>query len=219
MRIVYSMIQGNKGQKSGRYNQSGFTLLELIVSMTILSLVTVLIGSGFRLALDSWEKGETETEWTQRLRVLSMLLTQQLKSAYPYKVDDGNEKVVLFEGESDSMLFVTSLADLNYGGFKWVRYSYKNETLLYNEGLLPDKELDDVIKKNEEVIDENLEELMFEYYSRESSEWMESWSQGEELPGAVRIKISNFQPFSIYIPIYRKDKREFEAIENSSNET
>ncbi len=202
----------NRIQSRRRDNQDGFTLLELIVSMTILSLVTVLIGSGFRLALDSWEKGEAETAWTQRLRVLSMLMSQQLKSAYPYKIntedEDENEKIVLFDGKQDSIMFVTTLADSVYGGFKWVKYSFKDETLIYNEGILPDKEVDEKETGDGEIIDTDLDEVNFEYFSSDDSEWKESWDTKERLPGAVRIKISNFQPFSINIPMGRNEKQE-----------
>ncbi len=188
----------------------GFTLLELIVALSILSMVTVLIGRGFHLGIDAWEKGESETTWTQRLRVLSGLMSQQLKSVYPYGMEIDDEKVILFKGESDSVLFVTTLTDSLYGGFKWVRYSFRDETLMYKEGLLPDKELTGKMSGDDEIMDTNIEEIKFEYYSPEEGEWKGSWDFGEDLPGAVRIKISYFQPFYIIIPLGAKDKDENE---------
>ncbi len=184
----------------------GFTLLELIIAITILSLVTLMIGSGFRLGLDAWKKGEKETIATQRMRVLSGLLSQQIKSLYPYEMEIEDEMVVVFKGKSDSVMFVTTLTDSSYGGFKWVRYSYKDENLLYKEGLLPDKELIKKISVNEEVIDSNIGEVKFRYYSPDEGEWKESWDFGEELPGAVSVKISYFQPFLITIPMSLKEE-------------
>jgi general secretion pathway protein J len=193
-----------------RTSVSGFTLLELIIALSILSMVIVLIGRGFHLGINAWEKGESETRWTQRLRVLSGLMSQQLKSAYPYMVEIDDEKVILFKGETDSVLFVTTLADSLYGGFKWVRYSFREETLMYREGLLPDKELTGEISGDDEIMDTNIEEVKFEYYSPEEEEWKESWDFGEDLPGAVRVKISYFQPFFINLPMGPKDKDENE---------
>ena len=189
---------------------SGFTLLELIIALSILSMVIVLIGRGFHLGLNAWEKGESETRWTQRLRVLSGLMSQQLKSVYPYRMEIDDEKVILFKGESDSVLFVTTLTDSLYGGFKWVRYSFREETLMYKEGLLPDKELTGEISGDDEIMDTNIEEVKFEYYSPEEEEWKGSWDFGEDLPGAVRVKISYFQPFFINLPMGTKDKDENE---------
>ncbi len=193
-----------------RTSVSGFTLLELIIALSILSMVIVLIGRGFHLGLNAWEKGESETRWTQRLRVLSGLMSQQLKSVYPYRMEIDDEKVILFKGESDSVLFVTTLTDSLYGGFKWVRYSFREETLMYKEGLLPDKELTGEISGDDEIMDTNIEEVKFEYYSPEEEEWKESWDFGEDLPGAVRVKISYFQPFFINLPMGTKDKDENE---------
>jgi general secretion pathway protein J len=189
---------------------SGFTLLELIIALSILSVVTVLVGRGFHLGIDAWEKGESETRWTQRLRVLSGLMSQQFKSVYPYRMEIDDEKVILFKGESDSVLFVTTLTDSLYGGFKWVRYSFKEETLMYKEGPLPDKELTGEINGDDEIMDTNIEEVKFEYYSPEEEEWKGSWDFGEDLPGAVRVKLSYFQPFFINMPMGPKDKDENE---------
>jgi general secretion pathway protein J len=191
-----------------RSSDSGFTLLELVIALTILPLIILIIGNGFRLGMNAWEKGEQETVWTQRFRVLSGLLSQQIKSAYPYIMEVEDEKVAVFEGKSDSVMFVTSLTDAGFGGFKWVRYSYKDGTLFLKEGLLPDKKLDDSITGDEEIVDTDIEEIKFAYLSAEDNEWKDSWDYGEKLPGAVRVKISHFEPFLITIPMGLAQKKE-----------
>jgi general secretion pathway protein J len=179
----------------------GFTLLELILAIAILSLITLIIGSGFRLGINAWQRGETEASETQRLRVLSGLLSQQLKSAYPYRMKVEDKEVVIFKGESNSILFVTTLVDPSVGGFKWVRYLYKDGTLLYKEGILPDKRLFERISGEEEIIDSNIGEVKFTYLSSETEEWEESWELGKGLPRSVRVKIAYFEPFLITIPM------------------
>ena len=187
---------------------SGFTLLELIIAITILPLIILIIGNGFRLGMNAWERGEQETVWTQRLRVLSGLLSQQIKSAYPYTIDVDNEKVAVFEGKEDSVMFVTALTDSAYGGFKWVRYSQKDGTLFLKEGLLPDKKLNESITGDEEVVDTDIDEIKFAYLSLEDNEWKESWDMGKKLPGAVRVKISHFEPFLITMPMGSAEKEQ-----------
>ncbi len=180
----------------------GFTLLELVISITILTLVVLIIGSGFRLGMKAWDRGESETEWTQKFRVLSGLFSQQIKSVFPYSLEiDEDEEVVLFQGEADSIFFVTTLTESFSGGFKWLRYSHQEGALLLKEGLLPDKEVLDHITGDEEVVDSSIEEMQFEYFSQDDDEWKDSWELGEELPRAVRVKISYFDPFVIYIPM------------------
>ncbi len=188
-----------KGQKL--YSRKGFTLIEMIFAMTIMSLVAMIIAYAFHLGTDAWKRGERETGETQKLRVLSGLFYQQLKSAYPYQIDIDDGKAVFFEGESDSITFVTTLTDSSFGGFKWVRYSFKNGTLLYKEGLLPDKEWDEETEGKEKVVDTDLGSIEFSFYSADEEEWSESWDFGEYLPGAIKIKISHFQPFTVSIPV------------------
>ena len=192
----------------------GFTLIEMIAAMTILSMVAVIIAYGYHLGIDAWRKGEKETTYTQQLRALSGLLSQQIKSAYPYEMKIDEDKVMLFEGKHDSLLFVTTLTDSSFGGFKWIRYSYKDGTIMYKEGLLPDKEFRDKTTGKEKMVDTGLDEFSFWYLSPEDKEWSESWDSGEHLPAAVKVKISYFQPFIINIPMgYEGD----ENGENSEN--
>lgn len=185
------------------YNsQKGFTLLELVIAITILTLITLIIGSAFRLGIMAWEKGEKETGEIQRLRVLSGMLSQQVTSAHPYKMkmQDEDEPLIFFRGDTNSLMFVTAFTDSSYGGFKWVKYIYREGSLFYKEGLLPDKKLEQKIKEGEEVIDSDLDSISFTYLS-DNGEWKESWDYGEKLPGAVKVRISYFQPFVINIPM------------------
>jgi len=200
------LLNDKKRKKTILSAPSGFTLLEMVFAFLILSMLVLAIGQFFRIGMNAWEKGENETGWTQRFRVLSGLFSQQIKSAYPYKMEIDDEKVVLFSGETDSIFFVTTLADPSYGGFKWVRYSHKEGTLFLKEGLLPDKELMDHISGDEEYVDSYIEEITFSYFSREDEEWKDSWEYGEKLPGAVKVKISYFEPFLITIPMSPEGK-------------
>ncbi|MBI5739482.1 MAG: prepilin-type N-terminal cleavage/methylation domain-containing protein [Nitrospirae bacterium] len=192
----------------------GFTLLELIIAITILTMITLIIGSGFRLGIQAWEKGEKATGEAQRLRVLSSLFSQQIASIYPYrmKLEDEDEPVVVFKGEPDSMVFVTTLANSSFGGFKWVKYIYRDGDLLYKEGLLPDKKLEEHIKKDEEIIDPGIGEVTFAYRDVEG-DWEDEWDYGKELPAAVRVELPDRQPFVIAVPMGKEKKEELEPNE------
>jgi len=179
--------------------QTGFTLIELLVALAILSLITLIIGIGFRLGIKAWERGEKETTETQRLRTLSGFIYQNIKSAYPYKTEIDGKKVVLFEGDKNSVM----LAAISAAGFKWVKYSSRDGVFLFNEGILPDKNLLHTISDsgNEEIIDSDIGEVQFQYLSSDEDDWKESWDFGDKLPAAVKVKITYFEPFLIAIPL------------------
>jgi len=178
---------------------AGFTLFEVVVAFMIFTLVLLGIGQGLYISQNAWERGEAETGETQRLRILSAMISQQLKSAHPYKIKIDNEGVVLFEGEEESILFATVLADHTYGGFKWVKYSFKDGTLHYNEGMLPDKEVMDHVDDDEELLEADIEAVKFEYYFAEEEEWQDAWEMDKGMPDAVKITVSPFEPFLVYI--------------------
>jgi len=189
-----------------RFTHHGFTLLELLIAMIILSLVAVVIGAGYRIGINAWEKGEAEINETQRLRVISALMSQQMKSMYPLKMKIDDKDVIMFQGKSKSMLFATSLT--NAGGYKWIRYSFKDNTLFFREGILPDKKLEEKIEGNsdkEEVIDKNIPEFKFEYYSAKDDSWKDEWDFSETIPMQIRVTLSYFHPFLITIPLWVKD--------------
>lgn len=199
-----------KARTGGSWFAGGFTLLELILSMTILSLVTLIIGSGFRLGLQAWEKGETETLETQKLRALTGVFSQALKSAYPFELKIEEKKTLVFEGKADSLLFVTASVDRHEGGFKWVNYVYGDKSLTVTEGIMPDKDFLDKVTRDPEVVDDDLDEVKFEYLEMEGENWKETWELGSGLPAAVRVKIHNFQPFVVTIPMSESSRNEDE---------
>ena len=99
-------------------NQSGFTLLEMILSMTIIAMMVALGLGGVRLGISARDVGEQKVDTYQRLRIISEQLKQKLQSTYPVFVSqkDGvaigqnlssKKRILAFEGNSDSIRFVT----------------------------------------------------------------------------------------------------------------
>ena len=99
-------------------NQKGFTLLELILAMSIVAIIVALGLGGVRLGISARDVGEQKVETYQRLRIISEQLKQKLQSTYPVFVSqkDGvpgvtvpvtSKRILAFEGNTDSIRFVT----------------------------------------------------------------------------------------------------------------
>jgi general secretion pathway protein J len=102
----------------------GFTLLELILALTIVGTVVLLALGAFRIGQRSWEKGDTVSEKNQRLRIAVERVRQQLSAATVY-IDPGDDDVVLgFEGDGAEIRFVSqvSLIPGQERGLVWVHY-------------------------------------------------------------------------------------------------
>ena len=94
--------------KQERLGEKGFTLLEVLLAMTILSLIAVIIGVSLRLGIRAWERGESDSDDSQKLRYVVERLSQEIRSVYPYQMLIDGEKAIAFKGKSDSIFFVTS---------------------------------------------------------------------------------------------------------------
>ena len=101
-------------------SQTGFTLLELIISLFIIAAIAAITLGGVRLGITTRDVGEQKVDSYQRLRIIGEQVSQKIKSAYPkfVQVTDifpkkaGNTlnqppPILAFEGKPDSIRFLT----------------------------------------------------------------------------------------------------------------
>jgi len=187
----------------------GFTLIEVIVAMTILGFILVIIYQVFRLSLFSWEKGESAAEEYQKIRIVSQLLSQQVKSTFPYeiKTQKAESNYLAFEGKKQSLRFVSAFPAKSRRpeGLVFAVYDYKEggrgqgSLVLYEQRVLNKDFFEETLKKDTGVtLLEGLSELRFEYYREADPEnnktegWFDDWNAKEEkrLPKAVRMTLT-----------------------------
>ncbi|HTT85180.1 MAG TPA: prepilin-type N-terminal cleavage/methylation domain-containing protein [Rhizomicrobium sp.] len=89
-----------------RAAESGFTLLELLIATTVLAFLSLLLFSGLRFGTRVWEKTETATTATNRVRAAQLVLTEEIRQIYPFFAGDAAAlKSVDFAGETQRMTF------------------------------------------------------------------------------------------------------------------
>jgi general secretion pathway protein J len=195
--------------KIDKKTTTGFTLLEVIVTLTILGLILVVISGAFRLGLSAWEKGESTREEYQEIRAMSQLVCQQIKSSIPYRIKtqkaEGN--YLAFEGKPHSVKLVSALPikAREPQGFVFAIYEFEEGgeeggRLVYYEQRVVNKDFFEEKPDSEEGVSlcEGVSDVRFEYYreadldQNKTEGWFDEWNAKEEkgLPKALRIKIT-----------------------------
>ncbi len=99
------------GYKIGTVNRSGFTLVELLVAMVLLSMVTLVVAMALKIAIESWERGAEEGEDIQLWVAIPALMEKQLRSLVkndPFKHGAGG--LLPFCGQKHGFSFFSSYA-------------------------------------------------------------------------------------------------------------
>jgi general secretion pathway protein J len=188
---------------------SGFTLLEMIVTLTILGFIVLMVSGTFRLGLSSWEKGDAIKEDYQKIRMASQLVSRQMKSLVPYKIktEKAEGNYLAFDGKAHSLRFVSALPikAQRPEGFVYAVYQFKDEgekkgrLVLYEQRALNKDFFEDDLKEDSAVtLFDGVSQVRFEYFREAdeekswAEEWVEEWNAKEEkaLPRAVRVTIT-----------------------------
>lgn len=180
------------GREKGR--EGGFTLIEVVLALSILVILLGILFSAVRLGISSWEKGESAIDDTTARRYIAARLSRDIGSMYPYIRKDGGTAEYLFKGSAGFLGFVTAAGrygdGLPWGGARWVYYSAGDKGLTVGEKTVPSK---DIWKHDEArtfLLSPEVKEISFEYKGPDG--WEKSWDANDKmmLPSAVRSSVT-----------------------------
>jgi general secretion pathway protein J len=176
--------------------QTGFTLLELVVAITLMGLVLVLLYGGLRLGLNGWDSGEARAEATNRLRLVEEFLRRQLaQSMTVYRTNDRQEKTVVFAGQVDRIEFVAPmLVQLGQGGLYRVRIEVGDGRLWIRwRPYLPADPT--AGEERETLLLEGVSDIEWAYFGFERDDdpqpqWRSDWASPTRRPLLVRLNLT-----------------------------
>jgi general secretion pathway protein J len=179
-----------------RARDGGFTLVEVMLAMSILAVVVLLATAALRVGLRAWESGQRRVDLQQENRALVELLSESLAGAFPYqgRLGQNPDRFVLFQGEPGEVRFVTSAAPLTLDApaapFHAAVLSRKGEdTLRLVERLVPTD--DPFAPGPERVLSRSITHFSLSYRD-DSGAWQETWDGREAggLPTAIRFELA-----------------------------
>lgn len=191
--------------------QSGFTLLELLVSIVLIGLIVAIVGTTMRLGYRSLNKGEKKAEMLERFKVSLNLMDSQIQSGIPLRTTEEGKAVesinqYLFEGKKDSVRFASNYSLM--GGQKgYVIVAYRVETGTNDKRTLFAQENTIGMENQKEVkLLEGFDDIHFEYFFKEATaeqgQWIEEWTDTTTIPGKIRIHLVwGNQQISLVVPM------------------
>lgn len=180
-------------------DERGFTLIETILSLSILVIMIGLVLTSMRLGQKSWQKGESVVEEAGKEKFVVKRIEADIASMYPYKEKNNGRESYLFAGHENELSFVTvhhsPSPGLPWGGASYVSYSAEDDGLRIREKTIP--LATDALNQAQRSIkaDSDIKGISFAYLGEKG--WSDEWNIEalKRLPMAVRVAI-----------VYRDDK-------------
>jgi prepilin-type N-terminal cleavage/methylation domain-containing protein len=181
-----------------RLDTGGFTLIEVVLALSIFALLGTILYGAFALSHGAVTKSQRAAERSQTLRSTADLLASYLRSAYPYR-SSVQEQAIFFEGESDSLILISAYSH-GMGGRGMAKVQIEAEHGDEAGGVLYIEETTPVRVGSEEegagqtsrlVLREGIRDFRLAYLDGQAEDetWQERWDGAERrmLPRAIRM--------------------------------
>jgi general secretion pathway protein J len=172
---------------------AGFTLLELIISITLVAIIVLIISVAANLGYRSFNAGEKKMNAVERLRSSLTIIDAQIQSGVPLTLEEGGVKQYYFAGEQDSLKFSTNYSI--WGGQRgYVIVNYRVDTDDRGKRTLFASEYKVGMENQKETkLLEGFDEITFDYYQQdateEEGEWITQWVDEEMMPTRIRVNL------------------------------
>lgn len=195
-----------------RSGVAGFTLVELLVSLTLLGLISVLLFGGLRFGTRAWEAGDAHSQRLTEVQAVQALLRQRLSQAVrpstpqldaiPGEVAGsfvGDEQNIRFIGLGPSQigaggLYIFDLAIVDDADAQRLELGWQ----LYRPDYLERATTGESESADRRVLIEDFERAKFSYYGADKEEgtadWRDRWDGQAGLPVLVGIEMAFPEP-------------------------
>lgn len=186
--------------------QHGFTLLEMLIAFTLVSLLFLALFAAFNTIGRSWDAADTRINKTEDMRLITDFLRRQLSQAMVVRIKgEGEESVYAFEGTSSSLRYAAPLQPLQHqGGVFLIELNIvgggkgKSLEMLYAP-YRPELTWDEAFKDAEPVlVFDGLQDAEFEYFGvddlqnvDEDPEWHSDWEDKMFYPHMLKLTLAD----------------------------
>lgn len=190
--------------RAAPFGSGGFTLIEVMIALTLLGLLMSVLFSGLRLGASSWDRAEEVARRSADRAQIGAFLQRHLERAEPVfisRADGRGERLALaFDGRPDRLSWVAALpAHRGGGGLHWmsldISRSGQGEGLVLEYRLWHPDTIDNAAEPERQLLLEGVESLGVEFLGIDPRDgipvWTDSWQDRTELPRLVRLRVQH----------------------------
>lgn len=200
MRDTMKATMSHTGQTSRHSSAIGFTLLEVLVAMTLLSLILLLMFNALNIGNRHWHAGEAKTTATDNRRLIRSFIRKQFEQTVPLLQLSQSANRLMFHGTAHSVLYASYLPAHHAGAGLYVLHIMAQDNRLTLQYLGLHEPID--IKHppppdagNTRVLLEDISSLKLRYYGRDRDQeipiWHDRWTAKNTLPELVHIELQH----------------------------
>jgi general secretion pathway protein J len=179
----------------------GFTLIEVLIAMTLLSIMVVLLFTSLKICADSWEKGENKIAEVNEVAVVYNFFHRHLTTARPLLNDFTTEdKAFSFQGKTRSLQFVSAFpASAGRSGLQMFSVELQEEDKdqvikVAVTPYFPKAEGEDENQPADEVVlIRHVSNFELAYFGADDdsseSRWQDEWLEKNTQPRLIKIRI------------------------------
>jgi general secretion pathway protein J len=214
VRIAYHFPSTSPSSMYAMRTLRGFTLIEVLIAMTLLSIMVVLLFTSLRICAQSWEKGENKITEVNEVAVVYYFFHRHLTSAIPlwndFTAKDGSQpeagaatekadKIFSFQGKKQSLEFVSVFpASAARAGMQLfsIQLQEEDDEQVIKVTLTPFFPVSEGEEwhQEEEVLIRHVSDFALTYFGPTGdtgeSSWQDEWLQKEVQPRLVKISIN-----------------------------
>ncbi len=195
-------------KKTANGRQRGFTLIEILIAMTLLGLLMVMLFGGLRLGTRAWEASDVRSAELARLEAVHGFIRRALTGAYPLlgPADDDAKRKIAFTGGAEAITFTALMpAHFGVGGFYTITLAVEDgaedKRLIFRRQLYrsgdegaPPPAAAGADEEKEKVLLDGISKAEFAYFGAadkdETPAWRHEWRDQKSLPELVRLHVT-----------------------------
>ena len=200
------------GLHFSRSRHAGFTLVEMLLAMTLMSMLLALAYGGLRASTRATQKGQQILEDSGRIRMAHQFVRKQINQLLPLAFsqnDDGTERTV-FLGDSRGIRYVAPMPGyLGWGGPQvqelYFEQGEEGLELVLSHTLLQGFDEQYLYQAEPIFLLGDISNARFSFLGRdengELTSWSENWDLVDTLPAAISLEVEFNEDVYIHWPM------------------